>query len=624
MQVLVIAPQSRPCQRLVALLERRGHQVESLEELPLVVSSLRAGRYGLLVLTVDAIARDAANLCAHVVAARSGPTPPLIVWTEQADPTCLELLLRAGADDCLVATLDDVSLSNRLMVNEHWAQTVGHITRPQACHGSAPFACCPLLQEMPYGVFRTTPEGRFVEINQTLVRMLGYTTKAELLALDLNCDLYSDPNVRHEILSLDRDYVDGIEVAWKRKDGTAVMLHLAGRILRDEQGQIVWLEGIAEDLTPRKEAEAAFRDQVERNRLILENSQEGFAICDLAGRLLEVNPHFCDLAGYARQELLAMDLAQLDVQRTALEVTQAIQESAQCGATQYSTRMRQKSGNILDIEVRVRRSCFGPQEVLLLFIRDLTHRRQAEEAIQQEQDRLRQLLELHERDRQVLATELHDELAQQLTGALMTLEAAWQLRITTASQASEQYQRGLNLLRQGIAYSRQLVSGLRPPSLDEFGLIPAIEHLISQHQFSGRPEIQFTSKGHCQRLAQPLESAIFRIVQETLANAVRHSRSARIYVELASSDSQLWITVQDWGIGFETTRLSKSSAGLEGVRERARLFGGQAIIQTAPGRGTLIHVQLPLIPPRETLRATTSVPAPLSADGLPPKVSRRT
>ena len=778
MQVLVIATDTGRPQRLLSLLEQRGHEVACLAQPQLATAWLQQARLGLLILAVDAWASDAAALCAELLAARSGPAPPLIVWTERSEPAYLELLLAAGADDCLVAALDDSLLLSRLLVDEHWAHASVHAARPEACLGSTPFACCPLLQEMPYAVFRTTADGRFLEVNQTLVRMLGYDSKDELLALDLNRDLYCDPSVRTQILALPRDYVDGLEVAWKRKDGTVVTLHLAGRILRDERGKIILLEGIAEDVTPQKRTEAAFRDQIERNRLMLENSLEGFVICDLRGQLMEVNAHFCELSGYSRSELLAMDVTQLDAQLTPAEFEAALQEVARHGSERLSTRLRRNSGEIIDIEIQIRLGCFGQQELLFLFIhdvtvakeaaarlresedryrliaenvtdaiwtaqfggplelppqltveasrrlalqvmrqwqftfispsvqrllgytpseilasnltqlltpeayqlaaeqlaqqlrldqrpdsdpdrqitaeiehiskqgtprcseitvrflrnaqgqfeamlgvtRDITQRRQAEEAIQQEQDRLRQLLELHERDRQVLAMELHDEFAQQLTGAMMTLEAAWRMRSTAAERAEEQFQRGTDLLRKGIAYSRRLVGGLRPPSLDEFGLVPAIEHLISQHQAPGGPEIQFISKGHCRRLAQPLESAVFRIVQEALSNALRHSCSPRVYVELACTDSNLWITVQDWGIGFDATNLNKGGTGLEGIRERARLFGGQAILQAAPGNGTLVHVQLPLGVARRTFRRSAAEMTGKPRDGFPPEL----
>jgi len=97
-------------------------------------------------------------------------------------------------------------------------------------------------------------------------------------------------------------------------------------------------------------------------------------------------------------------------------------------------------------------------------------------------------------------------------------------------------------------------------------------------------------------LAPPLEAAVFRVVQEALVNSLRHARSDRIKVHLVQRDEQLAIEVSDRGVGFDPTHVSRNSFGLEGIRQRARLFNGHAEIDSRPGRGTRITVLLPLTP----------------------------
>lgn len=229
--------------------------------------------------------------------------------------------------------------------------------------------------------------------------------------------------------------------------------------------------------------------------------------------------------------------------------------------------------------------------------RDVTDRKRAEEAVLREQEFLRQLLDLQEQERKLLAVELHDEFAQQLTGALMTLESAARLFPQSPESANMQFDAALRLLRGSIDQSRKLVCSLSPPALDQFGIVSAIEHWISKEQTPDGPKIEFVLKGRPRRVAPPLESAIFRIVQETLSNALRHSQSERVYLELGCDAESIWIMVQDWGVGFESSRVKEGHFGLKGVRERARLFGGHAVVRTAPGEGASIHVRLPVIHP---------------------------
>jgi signal transduction histidine kinase len=146
-----------------------------------------------------------------------------------------------------------------------------------------------------------------------------------------------------------------------------------------------------------------------------------------------------------------------------------------------------------------------------------------------------------------------------------------------------------------MAETRRLVGGLRPLVFDESGIVAAIDYLIAEHKQRGGPEIEFSHKISFQRLAAPLETAVFRIVQESLTNACRYSRSAKIRVDVAQTDERVCVEVQDWGVGFDPQRIESGRYGLQGLRERARLFGGTAAIDTAPGRGTLVRVELPLV-----------------------------
>jgi len=227
---------------------------------------------------------------------------------------------------------------------------------------------------------------------------------------------------------------------------------------------------------------------------------------------------------------------------------------------------------------------------------EITHRKLAEEAIQREQQVLRQLLEVYEKHRQVVAYELHDGVIQSVTGALMTLEGCLhRLPEEIEDSAREGLDRVAHMLREGIAEARQLMRGLRPQELDESGLVTAIEDLVREASTDKAVKIECSIQVQFQRLAPPLETTVFRIIQESLANACRHSRSDKIRVGVTQVGKRIRIEVEDAGVGFDLEKVDPARFGLVGIRERARLFGGSAITDSVPGHGTRIAVDLPVV-----------------------------
>lgn len=218
----------------------------------------------------------------------------------------------------------------------------------------------------------------------------------------------------------------------------------------------------------------------------------------------------------------------------------------------------------------------------------------AEKTLRSEERLLRELLNLHERDRRLLALDIHDGFVQDVVGAHLSLEGmASQLEMGQDVDV-EQFQKLRGLLRKAIDEGRRLISDLRPMIIDERGIIDAINYLIGEHQRFGGPEILFHHEVRFQRLPPLLEGTMFRIVQEALNNVHRHSQASEARIVLVQNHNIVRLTVQDDGIGFDLESVPSDRFGVRGMKERARLFGGKTLIQTAPGAGTEIQVELPL------------------------------
>jgi PAS domain S-box-containing protein len=207
---------------------------------------------------------------------------------------------------------------------------------------------------------------------------------------------------------------------------------------------------------------------------------------------------------------------------------------------------------------------------------------------------LRRLLEAGDHERHLMSCEIHDGLAQQLACALMQFEAYDCLKEKEPEEAAKTLELGIRLVRDSHAEVRRLVGGLRPPQLAEGGVLAAIESLVEEYEKRIKVKIEFRPDVERLKLPPMLENTVFRIVQECLNNACHHSKSEKVKVELTQHDDRLRVEIRDWGIGFEPERVGEGHFGLEGIRERAKVCGGHAVVKSSLGKGTEVVVQLPL------------------------------
>jgi signal transduction histidine kinase len=206
---------------------------------------------------------------------------------------------------------------------------------------------------------------------------------------------------------------------------------------------------------------------------------------------------------------------------------------------------------------------------------------------------LKQMLQFHERDNKLVAYEVHDGFVQEVTAAHMLLGSALQSDDMPPGVLRDQIQEASNLVQKSIDEARRLIGGLRPAILDEMGVVSAISYLIdnlppNKHKIDFNVNVQF------KRLESLLEATIYRIVQQAIHNIQRHSQADRAEVRLTQQGEWINIVIQDWGIGFDPSSVCEDRFGLQGIRERARLMRGRAAIESAPGSGTRIVVDLPV------------------------------
>lgn len=313
------------------------------------------------------------------------------------------------------------------------------------------------------------------------------------------------------------------------------------------------------------------------------------------------NLHFCNRAGdgFTPEHVIGHSINDFTTPESAPQLWQVISEVFETGAERaLETTVKTLPGDLIYFSLRLGPIVHeGTTAAVMICCENILPLKNSEMTLRHERHVLRQLLEIQERERQLVSYDIHDGLAQYLAGAMMHLQAIEHAALN-GIQPIPTFQRDLDeslrLLRVAVDESRRLIGGLRPPALDELGIADAIESLAVEAR-AFIPRVDFHHHLGADRLEPPIETTIFRIVQESLSNARKHAEAQAVTITLDQPDqNHVCVVVRDDGIGFDPHHVPEDRFGLEGIRQRARLLGSEAEITSAAGRGTTIRVTLPL------------------------------
>ncbi|WP_433297915.1 GAF domain-containing protein [Pseudonocardia sp. CA-142604] len=258
---------------------------------------------------------------------------------------------------------------------------------------------------------------------------------------------------------------------------------------------------------------------------------------------------------------------------------------------------------VLNVHTRLRREFTGADVQLLRSIAGLIagamdnarlHRRLAEreEALERFTERMVRMQEL---DRRRLAGEIHDGIGQRIVSLSFYLSAAADLVGTNATLAGEQIDKAQQLAAAALDEVSAAMTGLRPSVLDDLGLAASLESLAH-----ASPELDVDVQVCAEALPEHLETALYRIAQESLQNVVKHASAQNVEIRLKVSSGTVLLEVSDDGVGFDPASVPESESpgsggyGLSGMLQRAELLGGRLEVDSAPGRGSTLRVRVPL------------------------------
>jgi len=433
--------------------------------------------------------------------------------------------------------------------------------------------------------------------------LLGYAPE-EMPKTHKEWEQYVHPDDLDPALQKIVEYIDGriavfeLEFRARRKSGEWLWMLGRGKVIRCESnGRPTRMVGVNIDITERKNSEEALRQSHDELQAIYEGTVSGLLIADIESkRFVRANPAICRMLGYSKEELLSLSVMDIHPAEDLPAVMEAFKAKAE-GRIDFVEDIPtlRKDGSVFYADIGSKVIVYGGRPSAIGFFRDITERTQAQEALRREHRNLKHLLQSSDHERQTIAYEIHDGLTQYLAGAIMQFDIYNHLRETKPKQAANAFDAGLTMLRQSHFEARRLIADVRPPVLDESGVVEAIAHLVNEQSRLKGPDIEHRSRVNFDRLPPTLENAIYRIAQEGLANACQHSKSEKVRVSLLQRGDRVRIKIRDWGVGFDTKAIEENCYGLEGIRQRTKLLGGKCRIRSTMGEGTRITVELPVV-----------------------------
>ncbi|GAC1471047.1 MAG: PAS domain S-box protein [Isosphaeraceae bacterium] len=501
-----------------------------------------------------------------------------------------------------------------------------------------------------FAIFSTDLERRIITWNPGAERLTGYP-ESEILGR--RCDIIYVPEDRDKDvpwLEADKALAEGRaeDDRWHlRRNGVRFWGSGLMMPLRDEFGRPQGLVKILRDMTERAEAESRLtttmrdlEESEERHRLLVsEVKGHGIFMLDPTGHVMTWNLGAERLKGYSREEVLGLHISRFftDEDRARGMPEEELNTAVRDGRSEGEGWRVRKDGSLFwgnEIMTALRYPD-GRLRGFAKIVRDLSERKQAEDELRQARDELeirvqertaelsraleslslvgddrrrterarvellRRVVTIQEDERKRISRELHDEMGQHIAALSLELKL---LQETLPTEAGAR--RRLELLQERTSRIghevHRLALELRPTSLDDLGLQTTLENLLEEWSERTRIAVEF----HCglgkERLPSPIETTLYRIVQEALTNILKHGKASQASVVLERPDDEIHLIIEDNGQGFDPGNLTDFASGdgrigLLGIKERVAMVGGTLTIESSPGSAvTTVFVRVPL------------------------------
>ena len=447
------------------------------------------------------------------------------------------------------------------------------------------------------GIF-ISENGRVLDANDQGLKMFGYE-RSEMIGHQIV--EFVAPEWRDSVAEKIRA---GQETLYghqgMRKDGSIFFVEAKAKTVRLGERNVRMTA--LRDISERKRAEEELIQSEKRFSLMFKNSPLPVALIRLAdGVILDVNEQFLRVAGHTREDTIGHTALELkfypDPSKRPLVMEQVHRHGRLHGHEQL---FRDKSGRIRTHLLWFDVIAIGGEQCTIVTALDITEHKQAElerEAAVAREHQTRaeytfQLIASQEAERERIARELHDSLGQNLL--LIKNRAQLEMaREKLSKHSREEFQSISDIASQTIAEIRQISHALRPPQLDILGLTRVLQSLVENAGESSPVAIAGKIDSVDDVFLREAATNVYRIVQESLNNILKHSRARKARITLERDVHEVLLRIEDDGCGFATGGDGKG-LGLKNIAERVRMLGGKIKLDSQPGKGTRIEISIPI------------------------------
>lgn len=375
-----------------------------------------------------------------------------------------------------------------------------------------------------------------------------------------------------------------------KEDGSIAYVEDHGIILRKENKEAYRMVGTINDNTEIVEAEKELKESEKKYRLLFEQSPLPMWIYDPESlKFIEVNKAAIKHYGYSAEEFENMTLFDIRPPEEREKLLKYFEKDRELFHLPESWQHQKKNGEKILVEISSSPIDYFGSQYYLILATDVTQQRTAEKRV------ISSLIEGENRERKRIAQELHDGLGQYLAAANMNFDAVKDASSSLPEKKQKQFINGLNHLKHAISETRSISHNLMPRAVEDYGLPLAVEAMIDTYRKS--TSISFTYYQNIQGvpISDEISINLFRIIQESLSNAIKYSKATKINIQLIKDKLDLLLTIEDNGVGFEKkNKKLDMGLGLKTIRTRTNALGGNFELETEPNKGTLIHVIVPI------------------------------
>ena len=364
----------------------------------------------------------------------------------------------------------------------------------------------------------------------------------------------------------------------------------------------------------RRYAERRLRDADATLRGLIDASASAIYLKDRENRFLMVNRRHMEIwpkRGDFRPGMPVAEIFPPDVARQFAETDNTVLQSGQEQTFEENIEFADGVHTYVSNKFPVR-DATGAIVAIGGISTDVTELKRAREDVARTERVLRRLIDVQEHEKQRLCHEFHDGLIQYAVGSKMLLESLDRSALPADCLAT--IDAVVQHLVRGLEDGRRVIRGIRPAALDDLGLAAALDELCQQER-AGGPTIEGCIDPAADGIPDGLQTTVYRVVQESLGNACRHSGADQVHVAVRVDGGAVEVVVADTGRGFDPRVDDRTGFGLVGMGERVRLAGGQLTVETAPGGGTRVKARLPVDEDSQADAITAdSAPEPQSVD----------